>query len=132
MATTLTTDVALARVNAGLASNSDEDLKAGGVEGAVQDGPINLTQDDSDKESCAGVKDEPSALVTQYEDDSNDDESDNRGEESLADAIAIMDDGRRYPTCRRMEHDCTIPLDKGPTHSSSRQMAGGVVSAQIE
>ena len=56
MATTLTTDVALAQVNAGLASNSDEDLKAGGVEGAVQDSPINLMQDDSDNESYEGVK----------------------------------------------------------------------------
>ena len=129
MATTLTTDVALAQVNAGLASNSDEDLKAGVVEGAVPDGPINLTQDDSDEESYAGVKDEPPALVTQYEDDSNDDESDNGGEESLADVIAITDDGCRYPTCRRMEPDRTIPLAKFPTHSSLRQMAGGVVSA---
>ena len=56
MATTLTTDVVLAQVNTGLASNSDEDLKAGGVEGAVQDGPINLMQSDSDDESYAGVK----------------------------------------------------------------------------
>ena len=31
MATTLATDVALARVNAGLASNSDKELEAGGV-----------------------------------------------------------------------------------------------------
>ena len=89
-------------------------------------------QDGSDDESYAGVKDEPPALVTQYEDDSNDDESDNGGEESLADAIVIMDDGRRYPTRRRMEPDRTIPLAKGLTHSSSRQMSGGVVSAQIE
>ena len=56
MATTLATDVALARVNSGLASNSDEDLKAGGVEGAVQYGPINLTKDDSDDESYEEVK----------------------------------------------------------------------------
>ena len=42
MATTLATDVALARVNYGLASNSDEELEAGGVEGAVQEGPIDL------------------------------------------------------------------------------------------
>ena len=119
MATKLTTDIALARVNAGLVSNSDENLKVGGVEGTVQDGPINLTQGDSDDESYVGVKDEPPELVTQYEDDSNDDESDNRGEESLADVIAITDDGCRYPTRRRMEPDHTIPLDKGQTHSSS-------------
>ena len=119
-------------MNAGLASNSDEDLKAGVVEGSVQDGPINLTQDDSEDESYAGVKDEPPALVTQYEHDSNDDESDNGGGESLADAIAITDDGRRYPTCRRKEPDRTIPLAKCPTHSSSQQMAGGVVSTHIE
>ena len=102
MATTLKTDVALARVNAGIASNSDKDLKARGVEGAVQDGPINLTQDESDDESYAGVKDEPPALVTQYKDDSNDDDSNNGGEDSLANAIAITYDGCRYPTCRRM------------------------------
>ena len=119
-------------MNTVLASNSDEDLKAGGVEGAVQDGPINLMQSDSDDESYAGVKYEPPALVTQYEDDSNDDENDNGGEESLADAISITDDGRRYPTCRRMEPDRNIPLAKGPTHRSSRQMAGRVVSDQIE
>ena len=71
-------------------------------------------------------------LVTQYENDINDDENDNRGEEFLANDIAITDDGRRYPTRRRMEPDRTIPLAKGPTHSSSRQMARGVVSAQIE
>ena len=102
------------------------------MEGTVQDVPINLTQDDSDDESYAGVKDEPPALVTQYEDDSNDDESDNGGEESLADAIAITDDGCRYPTRRRMEPDRTIPLAKGLTHSSSQQMTGGVLFAQIE
>ena len=66
------------------------------------------------------LKDEPPALVNQYEDDSNDDESDNGGEESLADAINITDDGRRYPTRRRMEPDRTITLAKGPTHRSSR------------
>ena len=132
MATTLTTDVALARVNAGLTSKSDKDLKAGGVEGAAQDSSINLTQDDSDDESNEGVKYDPPALVTKYEDYSNDDENDNGGEESLVDAIDITDDGRRYPTCRRMEPDFTIPLSKGPTHSSSRQMSEGVVSAQIE
>ena len=49
------------------------------MEGAVQDSPINLTQDDSDDESNEGVKYEPLALVTQYEDDSNDDENDNGG-----------------------------------------------------
>ena len=127
MATTLTADIALARVNAGLASNSDEDLKAGGVEGAIQDGPINLMQDDSDYESCEEVKDEPPALVTQYEDDSNDD----GGEESLSNAIDITDDGRRYPSCRRMEPDSTIYLAKGPPHSRLQQMAGGVVSALL-
>ena len=31
-----------------------------------------------------------------------------------------------------MKPGCTIPLAKGPTHSSSRQMLVGVVSVQIE
>ena len=31
-----------------------------------------------------------------------------------------------------MKPGCTIPLAKGPTHSSLRQMLGGVVSVLIE